>query len=134
MLQNKIVVRYADGRLLKGVTSDFFPNKETFHVSPVPAAPQEKPQEVRIADLKAVFFVKDFAGNPDYKEKKEFDPAKPVSGRRISVRFKDGELLVGTTTGYQPGRTGFFVTPADPKSNAERCFVVTNATTEVKLM
>lgn len=134
MLQNKIVVRYADGRLLKGVTSDFFPNKETFHVSPVAAAPQEKPHEVRIADLKAVFFVKDFAGNPDYKEKKAFDPAKPVSGRKISVRFKDGELLVGTTTGYQPGRIGFFIAPADPKSNAERCFVVTDATTEVKLM
>jgi len=134
MIQNKIVIRYADGRLIKGITNDFFPNKETFHVLPASSPPGTKPAEIRIGDLKAVFFVKDFSGNPDYDEKKEFDPAKPVLGRKISVVFKDGELLVGTTTGYQPDRPGFFINPADPKSNTERCFVVVKATSEVKLM
>jgi hypothetical protein len=134
MIQNKIVIRYVDGRLLKGITNDFFPNKEVFHVIPTAAAPGAKPQEIRIAELKALFFVKDFEGDPDYSEKKAFDPAKPVLGRKISVQFKDGEILVGTTTGYQPGRSGFFINPADPKSNNERCYVVTTATKEVKLL
>ena len=133
MIQNKIVIRYADGRLQKGITNDFFPNKETFHVTPAGALGNQ-PLEVRIADLKAVFFVKNFNGNPDYDDKKDFESGKPVLGRKISVVFGDGELLVGTTTGYQPDRIGFFVNPADTQSNIERCFVVTKATREVKLI
>lgn len=134
MIQNKIVIRYADGQVLKGISNDFFPNKETFHVSPVGASPGDKPRQISISDLKAIFFVKDFGGNPDYNEKKDFDPGNHLLGRKIAVLFKDGELLIGTTTGYQPNRAGFFVNSADPNSNTERCFVVAKATSEVKFM
>ncbi len=134
MIQNKIVIRYLDGRLVKGVTTDFFPNKEIFHVMPTGSAPGSKPVEIRIADLKAIFFVKDYTGNSAYNDKKDFEAGKNVVGRKISVVFKDGELLVGTTTGYQPNRPGFFIVPADPQSNVERCFVITKATKDIKLM
>lgn len=134
MMQNKIVIRYPDGRLQKGITTDFFPNKDTFHLIPPGAASDSKPVEVRIAELKAIFFVKEFGGIPGYEDKKEFEPGKPVVGRKISVLFNDGELLVGTTNGYQPDRVGFFVNPADTKSNVERCFVVTKSTREVKFL
>ena len=59
-MQNKIVIRYVDKRIEKGITTDFAPNKENFHVTPVGFKPGDKPLEVRIKDLKAVFFVKDF--------------------------------------------------------------------------
>lgn len=134
MIQNKIVVRYADGRLEKGITSDFFPNKDTFHVQPHAQGPNAKPVEVRISELKAIFFVKNFAGNRDHREKNEFEPGKNVLGRKIQVVFKDGEILVGTTTGYQPDRSGFFIVPADSQSNMERCYVVTKATRDVKFI
>jgi len=134
MIQNKIVIRYSEGNLQKGITNDFSPNKEIFHVMPVGAAPDSKPLEVHINDLKAVFFVKEFGGIPGYQDKKEFEPGKLVVGRKIKVLFKDGEVIVGTTNGYQPDRLGFFVVPADAKSNVERCFVITKATREVKLM
>ena len=52
--------------------------------------------------------------NPGYEERKDFDPSRPLSGRKIKVLFKDGETIVGTTQGYQPGRPGFFLVPADP--------------------
>lgn len=134
MVQNKIVVRYQDGRLLKGITNDFFPNKDLFHLVPMAAPPGSKPLELHTTSLKAVFFVKEFDGNPNYDDKKEFDPAKSSVGRKIRVVFKDGELMVGTTTGYQPDRSGFFVVPVDTNSNIERCFVVTSATQEVSLI
>lgn len=134
MIQNKIVVRYQDGRVIKGITRDFFPNKDIFHLVLMDAQPGSKPLEVRTQDLKAVFFVKDFAGNPKYDDKKEFDPTKPVIGRKIQVIFKDGELMVGTTNGYDPKRPGFFVMPADLQSNIERCFVFTPATREVSFI
>jgi hypothetical protein len=134
MIQNKIVVRYCDGRLLKGMTSDFFSNKEFFHLLPMDALSGSKPLELHIGDLKAVFFVKGFDGNPNYDDKKEFDPAKAAVGRKLKVTFKDGEIMVGTTNGYQPNRPGFFVVPADPNSNVERCFVITSATQEVSFI
>jgi len=41
------------------------------------------------------------------------------------VSFSDGEKLVGKTEGYNPQKLGFFVFPADPKSNNLRIFVIT---------
>jgi len=134
MIQNKIVVRYQDGRINKGMTSDFFPNKDLFHLFPVNALPGTEPIKVSIQDLKAVFFVKTFEGNQKYNDKKEFEADKTVVGRKIRVIFRDGEVLVGTTHGYQPGRTGFFINPTDPQSNNERCFVISAATQEVSFI
>jgi len=103
-MQNKIVIRYSDGRLQKGITTDFFPNKDSFHVIPAGAVPGNKPVDVRVAEMKAVFFVREFDGSPDYNDKKEFGPDKPVVGRKIKVLFNDGELLVGPPTATS--RTG----------------------------
>lgn len=131
---NKIVARFQNGNLIKGVTNDFLPAKDRFHVVPVESTADAKPLEILVADLKALFFIKDFAGHPEHKETDRFDPTKPISGRKIRVLFKDGEVMVGATQGYQPGRPGFFLTPADPKSNNDRCFVVTAATQEVSFV
>jgi len=128
---NQVVARFADGRILKGMTADFFPNKSVFHVSVAGAPPGTEPVEIETQELKALFFVRDLVGDPQYVERKEFDSTRPPAGRRIRVLFKDGEELIGTTTGYQPGRPGFFLVPADDGSNNERCFVVTAATEEV---
>jgi Family of unknown function (DUF6982) len=131
-VQNKIVVRYADGRVLKGSTADFAPAKPVFHLVPSPQTGTSiEVMEIRVSDLKALFFVKDFTGDAGYDEVRSFaDGARP-QGRKIKVEFNDGEVIVGTTTGYQPGRPGFFLVPADPKSNNERCYVVSAAVRDV---
>lgn len=130
---NKVVVRFVDGRMLKGTAADFLPGKDLFHVSPVGDTEAAGTVAVHVAELKAVFFVKDFAGNPEYRERLEPDAPHPA-GRRIKVVFDDGEVVEGTTTGYQPTRPGFFVEPADPGSNNERCYVIAAATREVSLL
>lgn len=134
MLQNKIVIHFQDGRILKGTTGDFLPAKPSFHLAVTDAAPGTKPVEITIADLKAVFFVKDLVGNPARREVQEFQHGKPVVGRKIQVEFKDGEKIVGTTQGYDPSRAGFFVVPVDQASNNERCFVVARATQRVSFI
>ena len=131
---NKVVARFADGRLVKGMTADFFPAKDLFHVSVANAPAGAKPVEIHMKDLKALFFVKDFAGDPRHVKRNEFDLSHPLPGRRIRVVFKDGEVLVGTTTGYQPGRPGFFLVPADASSNNERCYIVAAATREISFL
>lgn len=134
MIQNKIVVRYKDGRMSKGVTNNFSSTKEFFHLTPVNAAPNTMPTKVSIADLKAVFFVKTFGGNPEYEDKTEFNNVKIAAQRKIKVTFKDGEVLIGTTYDYKPGIFGFFIFPADPKSNIERSFITSVSTKEVSLI
>jgi hypothetical protein len=133
-LNNKVVARFADGRVVKGSTSDFSPMKDTFHVAAVDAAPGSKPLRILTRDLKAVFFVKDFVGRPEYQPHQDFDPERLVTGRKIKVVFKDGEVLVGTTQGYQPDRPGLFMVPADSDSNIERCYIVAVATQEITLL
>ena len=131
---NHVVARYQDGRTVKGLTNDFLPAKSVFHILPEGSSPAAKPVEMVVSELKAVFFVKDLIGNPSHKKVNEFDPAKPPAGRKVRVEFKDGEVLVGTTQGYQPDRPGFFIVPADARSNNERCFVVTAATKQVVML
>lgn len=128
---NKVIARFADGRMVKGTTADFFPTKDIFHVSEESDPAGAKPLEINTKDLKALFFVKDFAGDPKHVEQSDFDSSPPTAGRQIKVEFMDGEILLGTTTGYQPSRPGFFIVPADAGSNIERCYVVAAAAREV---
>jgi len=128
MAGNRVVARYRDGRLVKGVTSDFLPARDLFHVAPEGGG---APVAVKHADLKAVFFVRDFAGNPEHQTRNDFAAGRPAIGKQIRVVFEDGEVMVGTTQGYQPGRPGFFVVPADPVANTQRCYVISAATKEV---
>ena len=113
---------------------DFVPQKDSFHFMLDGAAQDCKLPKVHIHELKAVFFVRDFTGNPYYQDKKEIEAGKPIAGRKIKVLFKDGEQIVGTTSSYQSNRPGFFVSPADSQSNIERCFVVTRATSDVTFL
>lgn len=133
-LVNQIIAKFADGRIVKGTTADFFPAKDLFHVSVATTPAGAKPVEIHTKDLKALFFVKDFAGDPEHVERNEFAPSHLPVGRRIRVAFKDGEVLLGTTTGYQPGRPGFFLIPADTSSNIERCYIVATATQEITFL
>jgi hypothetical protein len=125
----KVVARYRDGRVLKGYTRSFDPNRPEFRLQLLGTDDAAEPETIAMADLKAVFFVRDFEGNKAYNEAKAFD--KRPAGRIVEVTFFDGERLVGTSLTYDATRPGFFLFPADPQSNNERVFVVRGATTRV---
>jgi hypothetical protein len=50
------------------------------------------------------------------------------------VKFSDGESIIGYTLGYSPDRQGFFMTPADSKSNNQRIFVVKSASEKIEFI
>jgi hypothetical protein len=120
----KMVAHFSDGRIRKGYCQDFFPNKPVFHLIGSNAEGAQEPEEILVADLKALFFVNSFAGNPDYKERKEFDQGDSPKGRKVEVIFADGEILHGSVLGYSSKEPGFFLFPVDPKSNNLKLFVV----------
>jgi len=130
----KIVARFRDGRMTKGYSQDFFPNKHTFHLYDHATGVSGDPIEIRLNELKAVFFVKTFEGDPDYQERKTFEPEDRASGRRVEVSFEDGEVLQGTVLGHNPNQTGFFLFPIDTRSNNIRIFVVKEAVKEFKYL
>ena len=130
----KIIVRYADGRIDKGYTQDFSPNKPLFHLHLFNSNPGDESVQIMLKDLKAVLFVRDFRGNPDYKERKYFTEESRPSGRLVEVTFRDDEVLVGSTLGYDPKSPGFFIYPADSDGNNLRLFAVSKAVRKVRFL
>jgi uncharacterized protein DUF6982 len=121
----RVVVRYADGRVLKGY-ADFDPEQPTFLVAPL-EDPESDGVEVAVANLKAIFFVRSFDGDPAHDESKDLYQTRPADTRKVSVQFRDGEGLVGHTRQLDRHRAGFFFTPLDPHSNNLRVFAVFSA-------
>jgi hypothetical protein len=129
-MRSKLVIHYLDGRLVRGWSPDLFPNKPSFHVNDWDT---NESREVQLADLKGVFYVKEYHETPE-RAHRRYDLTRAGLGRRVRVHFTDGEVMEGYTNGYSRDRLAFFLFPPDPEDNTERVLVVTRATTEVKLV
>jgi Family of unknown function (DUF6982) len=127
---SKVVVACLDGRRLKGYTYDFSPARNSFHLLPQENTLRERGETLAMKDLKAIFFVKDFAGDAAYRPGPS--PAAAGQGRKIEVIFPDGERFEGQTQGYNAEGLGFFVSPIDSRDNALRIFVINRKDTLVK--
>jgi Family of unknown function (DUF6982) len=120
-----VAVRYKDGRVLKGFTADFYPQRPLFHVTADGSA-----VPVRFPDLKAVFFIRTPGGDPSHEERKDFSLQKTPE-REIWVQFKDGEELAGWSSSFASAGAGFYIAPTDPSSNMERAYVLRAAVAKV---
>lgn len=134
-MANRVVVHYLNGELEKGYTTDFQPDKDVFHLV-IAEAEREMTIPIKIDNLKAVFFVKEFkgVGGTGHVDKITFEDIKDqqLSGKKVRVEFNDGEVICGFTLGYSPQRRGFFFTPLDTESNNERIFAVLKAVKDIK--
>ena len=128
--RNKAIVAFLDGRRLKGYIYNFSAQKDRFRLFLEQDTLQRQGADVQIKDLKAIFFAKDFVGNCEYTESQTLTAQN--GGRKAEVTFRDGEKLVGTTDAYNPQKIGFFLVPADPRSNNLRVFVITKNTTQIR--
>jgi hypothetical protein len=131
--ENKVVARYCDGRMVKGITYDFGPLKKMFHIVSDTAGVKST-HEVSSPDLKALFFVKTLEGDKDAPVSHTIsNEALNVTGMmKLKITFFDGEILLGTTAGYTPGREGFFVVPLEESSNNIRVYVISSSTKQVE--
>jgi len=126
----KVIVRYTDGSLLKGYTNNFHTSRPQLHLSEQPCSGDQV--LVPVARLKAIFFVREFDGDPAHVDQNVFIGA-PL-GRKVEVTFHDGEVLVGSTMSYRCDGNGFFVQPADPRSNNQRVFVILGSIQHVRFL
>ncbi len=127
----KVIARFADGRMLKGYTDNFWPTHPQFNLHEV-GRPDGQGVTVMLADLKAVFVVKSFEGFGGHADAGTLAQNLSTNGTPMRVRFKDGETILGSTMSYDPRGLGFFLFPADPRSNNERVFIVNAAVSMVE--
>jgi len=138
----KTVTRLVNGQTLKGDLLVFSPEGNEVVVK---ERGTERSHRVDISDVKAVFFVKTFEGDNEYREKKSYGLTK-TKGQRIFVKFKDGESLVGFLEGEVPwkkgfflskqdgGLKGFFLLPVDEDTNNDRVFVVSSSVEDLTII
>ena len=126
----RVVARFRNGTVERGYTHDFHPSKPYLHLTREDNTGET--MLIALPQLKAVFFVREFAGDRTRIDSHEF--TGPRHGRNVEVTFEDGEVLRGTTIAYRNDGTGFFVQPADGGSNNMRVFVSAGATRKVRFL
>lgn len=129
---NKVVVALVDKRRIKGFVYNFSAVREAFSVFPTESACKNEAKDIQLKNVKAVFFVKDFAGNSLRTDIQT--PEQLGRGRKMEIIFCDGEKLIGTTEAYHPQKPGFFIFPADTDGNNSRVFVVNANLLSVKFL
>jgi hypothetical protein len=120
----KMVVRTRDGEVIPG-----FANPDGINNTLKIITQQGKEQTFSIDKLKAIFFVKDFQGNPEYDEIKFLSKQAISSMIWARVEFFDGEVLEGKIPNNMEllSSPGFYLSPSDQDTNNKRVYVVKSA-------
>ncbi len=139
MNRQKAILRLLDGRLIKGYMDNFSPSDGYVFIEDT----SSNVHEVSVDELKAIFFVRSFEGDKGRSERKSF-AGTARQGKRVFVRFKDGESMMGYTEGDVPWQKGFFLeakkgkgfflAPVDSESNNIKVFVVAAAVRDVTMV
>ncbi len=127
----KTVLRFSDGRVIKGFTEGFDPRRTSFRFQETNDALAHEWMEMQLEGLKAVCFVRALAGDSHFGEQGSYDRAGRNWGRRIQVTFRDGEKIMGFAMANDVSRPGFYLFPADLKGNYYGVFVMLDAVHDI---
>jgi hypothetical protein len=129
-MSQKVVAHYIDHTVVKGTSLDVDPSRPRCHVQKADGGAVD----VELKDLKALYFVKDLGGQPQYDETHEpkVGDDRLRGSRQVELIFQDGERLGGLMNRYPPNRPFFYVLPMDPGSNNIRILVNRDAVAEIR--
>ncbi len=117
----KVVVRTRSGEVIPG-----FANQALIKNKLEIITNKGEERTFSLENLKAVYFVKDFAGNPEYDEIKFLTEESTVSMLWVRLEFYDGEVQEGKVTNDLElfCAPGFFLWPLDRDTNNECVYVI----------
>jgi hypothetical protein len=121
MLDEAVVVHFADGRTLSGYTDGFLPDRSEIVVRD---AATNDSVAVQLSRVKIVCFVRDLASTGVVRHREAppiFFPTVP--GRRAELVFKDGERMGGIVNLREEPRGGFYLAPLNPNANNIQVYV-----------
>jgi hypothetical protein len=130
--RKRVVVRKLDKGLVKG-----FLDPKGYLTSDLEVLDREgRLVHIPMVEVKGVFFVRDFEGNPDRAERKVFRSRPRLAGLWVRMTFKDTEvleaLLANNLLDLDP--LGYLVTPPDVYSNNLRIFIPRTALTGMEVL
>jgi hypothetical protein len=98
-MANEVVAHYLDGRVVKGISLDVDPGRPLFHIRTAQGT-----LEVKLTELKALFFVKDLVGNSGRNDVLALEPSdgRARGSYPIELEFADGEHRSGSRYGIRP--------------------------------
>jgi len=128
METGKVVARFRDGSLIKGKINNFSINEPYLYFESI----EGEKIKILMEQLKAIFWVKDFEGNKSRRDK--FNSNLKIGGRRIRVKFIDGEYIIGHAFGYSSNHPGIFMVPSDSGSNNIGVFVLKAASERIEFL
>lgn len=140
----KVVVHLADRKLLKG----YMDMADSLAGAGIVCNSHSAPEQVEVELLtggrasidlksaKALFFVKEFDGQPQYSDLRFFRRTPEFAGLWVRVRFHDDELaegLVQNSLDFLLNR-GFLMKPSDPRSNNRFIYALKSALTGFEVL
>jgi len=129
-MEEKVVAHLKNGKTLRGLTQDFHPGTDSFHV--LPSEGGGMPTSIRLAELKALFYVKEWGAARRSVERAKKFAMESSLGKKTVVEFLDGEKIWGFSQGYSKDKQGFYFYPADPGENNTRIFIVNGAVKDIR--
>jgi len=129
----KVVVRRLDHGLIKG----FVDAASYLGPNGIEMLDREgRAVVIPLPEIKGVFFVRDFDGNPQRSERKLFQSRPRLAGLWVKMIFKDKEVLEGLLPNdlVELSPEGFLVTPADLYSNNLKIFIPRTALSKADVL
>ncbi|WP_242392616.1 DUF6982 domain-containing protein [Anaeromyxobacter oryzisoli] len=106
---HRVVIHTVEGQVKRGVLEDADLAASELALAPAPGA---APEPLATGNVKAIFFMLSHG-----------EHASAPSGRKVRVTFADGRQVAGFSPDYQEGTAGFFMIPADTRTNTARIWV-----------
>lgn len=126
----KVVAHFIDHDIVKGTSADVDPGRPRCHIQ----SSERGTVEVDLTQVKALFFVRDFDGKPEYDEAQhpQQGDARLRGSRTVQLTFSDGETLGCLMNRYPPTRQFFYALPMDHRSNNIRILVNRDAVARMR--
>jgi hypothetical protein len=107
--EHRVIIHTVEGQVKRGTLRDVDLLDETI---PLEQQTGFAPENIPVKRVKAIFFMLPPTGRQPQPE-----------GQKIRITFNDGRQVAGFSNDYKNTRPGFFVVPADNRTNTERIFI-----------
>lgn len=128
----KVVARTLDGKVYPG-----FSRKENVGDDNVTIITRDgKEKSFSLDELKGLFFVKDFKGDPEYDPVTFLSKNSVKASVWVHVEFEDGEVIEGMVRDHKSllFSTGFYLWPSDEDNNNGLIYVVKSAIRDFEIL
>jgi len=107
--EHRVIIHTVEGQVKRGTIRDL---DLTSEVIPLEQQAGSAPEAIPVTRVKAIFFMLPTGAR---------QPA--MEGEKIRITFNDGRQVAGFSQDYKSDDSGFFVIPADNRTNTARIYI-----------